>query len=124
MGAMSMSRWFGGVVLLVLLAIQVPAARAQILVKDDTGGVAPQAVFCPSTGAGCFTSRQAAAAALRAATPDVGYLLEEELNLTPSSTIFYHVPDQAPVSYGASLYGIDYDGVIGGDGYCPQSLAN
>jgi RHS repeat-associated protein len=61
---------------------------------------------------------------MRAATPDVGYLLAPDAKQYSSSTYsFYHVPDQVPVSYGASLYGIDAGGYIGGEGFCPQSVA-
>ncbi|WP_447896407.1 RHS repeat-associated core domain-containing protein [Stenotrophomonas acidaminiphila] len=110
---------------ILAMAMTVPTAQAQnsSLITDDTGGVTPPAIYCPSTGGGCFTSREAAVSAMRAATPHVGHLLVPAPRDPGSPTIFFHVPDQAPASYGASLYGIDHDGVIGGDGYCPQSLA-
>lgn len=49
--------------------------RAQAVTVDDpTGGVAPEAIYCPSTG-GCFTSLKAAEDAMMAATPLLGQYL-------------------------------------------------
>lgn len=98
-------------------------AHVSSLVTDPTGGVSPEAIFCPSTGGGCFTSRQAAVSAMRTATPDVGHLLVPEPRTNSNSVIYFRVPDQSPVSYGPSLYGMDWGGSIKGNGYCPQSLA-
>lgn len=67
---------FGGVILLMTLALHVPDVRGQSsrLVDDITGGVAPREYYYPSTG-GSFTSWFEAEKSLWKNTPDIGQYL-------------------------------------------------
>lgn len=100
-------------------------ANSPPVVLDITGGVTPEAVYCPSTGGGCKTSWAEAERALRASTPDVGHLLRLTSEDSVGSTgilKYFHVPNQAPDSFGAALFGTA-ESVVGDNGHCPNSLA-
>lgn len=99
----------------------VGAARAQaITVEDPTGGVTPEAVYCPNTG-GCYSSWKAAEDALRAATPDVGAFLFLDFFSENSAgyQAIYNVRNQPPSTIFPPTYQLwnGYDVTQ----YCPGS---
>ncbi|RYG96593.1 MAG: RHS repeat protein, partial [Alphaproteobacteria bacterium] len=112
--------------LLFLIALTITATP--VLGQSLPASAPPPDQYCPSNTPGqCFKSFKAAENAMRAAEPNGGQFLklkDQSPEQLPSTVRYnYSVPDQVLDSYGASLYGIDYGGVIGGDGYCPVSLA-
>ncbi len=115
---------FRGFSIIAAIAMLVWAGdmRAQVVTVDDpTGGFAPGATYCPSTG-GCFTSLGEAEAALRAAVPDVGqYLYNSRLQKLSNGEIrsYYAVKPQAPLEYYAPYYMFLED--VEATQYCPGS---
>ena len=92
-----------------------------VTVDDPTGGVAPEAIYCPSTG-GCYSSWKAAEDALRAATPDVGDFLFLDFFSENSAgyQAIYNVKDQPPNQIFSPTYQLwtGYDVIQ----YCPNSV--
>jgi RHS repeat-associated protein len=110
---------------IAMLVVSGKVGAQGLVVTDPTGGIAPDAVYCPSAGGACRTSWAEAEAALRAATPDVGHLLAlsgEEQITTGGMYKFFRVPDQPLESIGAPLFGT-VESVVGENGHCPGSIA-
>ncbi|HJS35841.1 MAG TPA: hypothetical protein VJ766_10140, partial [Pseudoxanthomonas sp.] len=116
-----MFRGFSIIAVIAMLVLAGDARAQAITVDDPTGGFAPGATFCPSTG-GCFTSLGEAEAAMRAAVPDVGqYLYNSRLQKLSNGEIrsYYAVKPQAPLQYFAPYYMFLED--IEATQYCPAS---
>ncbi len=95
--------------------------RAQVVTVDDpTGGVAPEAIYCPSTG-GCFTSLKAAEDAMMAATPLLGQYLRYSWTSQQREGAYryYSVAKQPPMVFYPWGYGV-YNGHPSSFNYCPD----
>ena len=109
------------IVALLVFGLASNLVHAQIL-----PGSSPPATleYCPNnTGGQCYSSRQAAVDAMRAADAEVGQYLTEQIPEpnAETTTIRYGVPNQPPASYSPPLYGINTQNWVYAEQFCPNS---
>ena len=119
-GMVTVGKPLAALVFAFLLTLAMPAkAQGSPWFSDTTGGVAQDAIYCPSTGGGCRTSWGEAENAIRTATPDVGqFLYLDSVDRISSGSLraVFRVKKQPPRNYSPSAY------QLGGAGLIVQTL--